>query len=131
LLDAEQPDAVAIVGWYGKGTRAIVRWAQANSKAVVLMLAGSQHDQKRNFIKGAYKRFCFMSKIGSVICGGIPHAEYAKRLGMPAERIFTGCNSVDNDFWATKAAAARASSLQFSDNTGLTSRRDLISVGRF
>jgi glycosyltransferase involved in cell wall biosynthesis len=131
LLDAEQPDAVAIVGWYGKGTREIVRWANAHSKAVVLMLAGSQHDKKRNLIKEAYKRFCFMPKIGAVLCGGLPHVRYAMTLGMKETRIFTGYNSVDNSFWAAKAEEAKGCDRQLTAAMGLTPQRYFISVGRF
>jgi glycosyltransferase involved in cell wall biosynthesis len=131
FLEEEQPDVVAIVGWYGMGTRRVVEWAKANSKAVVLMLAGSQHDKKRNWIKEAYKRFCFIPKIGAVICGGIPHVKYARRLGMKADRIFTGYNSVDNNFWGARAAEAKANIGEFSDATGLEPQKYFIAVGRF
>jgi glycosyltransferase involved in cell wall biosynthesis len=131
LLDFEQPDVVSIVGWYGKGTRAIIRWARMNGKAVVLMLAGSQHDKKRNWLKEAYKRFCFMPKIGAVLCGGSPHVRYAKSLGMKDTQVFTGYNSVDNDFWASKATEVRAFPEKFLSEAGMKPQHYFIAVGRF
>ena len=72
-----------------------------------------------------------MPKIGAVICGGIPHVKYAKRLGMHSDRIFTGYNSVDNAFWSTMASGAQAKADEFSTIHGLAERRYFIAVGRF
>lgn len=131
LLDQEKPDVVSVVGWYGKGTRRIINWASINKKKVILMLAGSQHDQKRNFIKEGYKRYVFMPKIHAVLCGGISHVRYAKQLGMPAERIFTGYNSVDNAFWSSMAESARSQSSSLEVKLGLKAQQYFITVGRF
>jgi glycosyltransferase involved in cell wall biosynthesis len=39
--------------------------------------------------------------------GGTPQFYYAKELGLPPQRIFTGYNAVDNQFWQEQAEVIR------------------------
>ncbi|MGJ3243043.1 MAG: glycosyltransferase family 4 protein [Opitutales bacterium] len=131
LLEKERPDVVSIVGWYGRGTYRILKWAKKNSKKIILLLAGSQHDKRRNPLKEAYKRYFILSKVDAVLCGGKPHVRYASRLGMNKSSIFTGYNAVDNDFWASAGEESRMRSRELADKLGFRPKQFFVTAGRF
>jgi glycosyltransferase involved in cell wall biosynthesis len=66
----------------------------------------------------------------AALVGGTPQKKYFTAMGMPAEKIFTGYDAVDNDFFAARAEEIR------SQKAEMTRRYDLpehyfLSLGRF
>jgi hypothetical protein len=58
-----------------------------------------------------------VKRFDAALVGGEPHKRHFASLGIPAEKIFTGYDAVDNDFFAQRADEIRAGakkSVQFS-----------------
>lgn len=49
-----------------------------------------------------------VKRFDAALVGGEPHRRHFASLGIPAERIFTGYDAVDNDFFAARADEIRA-----------------------
>jgi glycosyltransferase involved in cell wall biosynthesis len=105
-LDRDSPDAVAIIGYSQRTSRAALGWCRYNRRGAVLMLESRYEDfprvSWREWAKSLLVR-CF----DAVFAGGTPQAAYARALGVPPERIFTGYDVVDNAFWAEWAERVR------------------------
>lgn len=68
--------------------------------------------QSIDFPRRVFREFVkrkIVSLFDSALVGGKPHAEYARTLGMPSERIFTGYDVVDNEFWSEWSERVRES----------------------
>jgi glycosyltransferase involved in cell wall biosynthesis len=82
------------------------------------MSESTEQDLPRYAWKEAIKRRVVrMCSAGLV--GGSPQAEYLERLGMPADRIFTGYDVVDNDHFAAGAIRVRRQAELFRRQFGL------------
>lgn len=62
--------------------------------------------------------------------GGKPHRRYFASLGLPNERIFTGYDAVDNDFFAQQAGSARSQADDVRKRHNLP-KSYFLSLGRF
>jgi glycosyltransferase involved in cell wall biosynthesis len=106
LLNHDNPDAVAIVGYSTSLARAALGWCRFNRRGALLMSESQEIDYKRNSLKEAGKKM-LISLYDAALVGGVPHAVYLHKLGMPLECISLGYDVVDNAFWASKANAVR------------------------
>ncbi len=106
-LDACDPDAVAIIGYDGLVPRAALGWCRYRRRGAVLMSESQATDYARSpvreFVKGR-----LVSLFDAALVGGTRHAEYARQLGLPADRVFIGYDVVDNAFWGRRADEVRA-----------------------
>ena len=75
-------------------------------------------DYTRSSITERVKRG-LVSCFDSMLVGGTPHVAYAQALSMPPERIFTGYDAVDNDYWAGRARQVCADAAQWRTQLGL------------
>ena len=66
----------------------------------------------------------------SALVGGRPQKRYFAALGLPAEKIFTGYDAVDNDYFAGKAEAVRSRADDFREKYDLPGHY-FLSLGRF
>ena len=66
----------------------------------------------------------------SAIVGGAPQKRYYASLGMPAEKIFTGYDVVDNDYFVQKADEVGSRKAEIRNRYGLPGRY-FLSLGRF
>mgnify|MGYP006281243863 CR=1 FL=1 len=108
VLRRYQPDVVAVPGWWDPGALAAIEWCQTHTTPVVLMSDSTAIDAPRVAWREWPKRQV-VDLCGSALVAGTRHETYARRLGMPAERIFTGYDVVDNAHFAAGAEAARSS----------------------
>jgi 1,2-diacylglycerol 3-alpha-glucosyltransferase len=99
LLEACQPDAVAIPGWGFDYSRAALRWTLRNRRIRILMSESKFDDAPRVWYREWIKSNRYVKKFDAALVGGSLHIDYLKKLGMPAHRIFTGYDVVDNDFF--------------------------------
>lgn len=105
-LDELQPN-VAIIPGYGTATaRAGLKWCRLRRRGAVMIFESQESDRPRRWYKEWLKRR-LVQQADTVFCGGVAHARYAAKLGMPRERIFFGYSAVDNDHWRLATAAAR------------------------
>ena len=49
-----------------------------------------------------------MKRFDAALVGGEPQKRHFASLGIPADKIFTGYDAVDNDFFASRADEIRA-----------------------
>jgi glycosyltransferase involved in cell wall biosynthesis len=101
-----RPAAVALPGWYDRCSLAALLWCVENSVPAVMMSETNAWDDVRKpwreFAKRRIVRLC-----GAGLVGGESHAAYLAKLGMPADRILTGYDAVDNEHFDEGAAEAR------------------------
>ena len=74
---------------------------------MVVMSESSRQDEPRTWWKEAIKRR-IVGLYSAALVGGQRHVEYLVELGMPRERVFTGYDVVDNDYFRQKAEEVRS-----------------------
>jgi 1,2-diacylglycerol 3-alpha-glucosyltransferase len=118
VLEREAPDTLFIPGWSDPAGLAALDWALASNVPVVIMSETTRLDVDRRaskeFLKSRVVKLC-----SAALVGGKPQAQYMEELGMSADRIFTGYNAVDNDYFARRAAEIRNSKFEIRKQYGL------------
>jgi len=71
-----------------------------------------------------------VSLFDAALVGGLPQKRYARSMGMPEEKIFTGYDAVDNEFFARKSAETKVRDLEFRCQYDLPEHY-FLSLGRF
>jgi 1,2-diacylglycerol 3-alpha-glucosyltransferase len=101
-----RPSMLCINGWGMRGSIEALQECLRLGIPTVLMSDTSAMDRPRTEwrerIKRRVVRLC-----SAAMVAGKPQGEYALALGIPRERIFVGCNVVDNDHFWLGARAAR------------------------
>jgi glycosyltransferase involved in cell wall biosynthesis len=129
-LDGEDPQAVAITGYYYPAMRAAARWAQRRGRASIFMGDSQWGDRRRIALREWAKGWWVRRHYDAAFAAGERTVEYLMRMGFPRERIWTGYDVVDNQAFATGAAMARSQADSLRDRLGLPDRYFLF-VGRF
>ncbi len=106
LLDALQPDAVAINGWSMAEARAAIFWAERRGRVAVVMSETKADDAPRIWWKEIAKRW-LLARCDAALVGGAAHARYLEAMDFPAERIVLGYDVVDNDYFRRGCALVR------------------------
>lgn len=119
-LDQLQPEAVAIPGWYEGAGLASLAWCVEHGVPAVVMSETARHDARRLWWKEWIKRRV-VGLCSAGLVGGVRHAEYLQRLGMPRERIYDGYDVVDNAHFEKGAEVARRNGDQWRERLGLPS----------
>lgn len=100
------PDAVAIPGYQGVVSLAAFLWGKTKKKSLIMMSESTRDDKDRN----PYLEWCksqLVRRYDAALVGGKRQQEYAAFLGIPLDRIFLGCDVIDNDHFARGADEAR------------------------
>lgn len=79
---------------------------------------------------GTWAKRRLVSLFDAALVGGAPQKRYFASLGLPEEKIFTGYDAVDNDYFTRKAADARSQSAEIRNQYGLPEHY-FLSLGRF
>lgn len=108
LLDAIQPDAIAIAGWASPDALACLSWCRKNDVRRIVMSETREADGKRVWWKELVKRVR-ISRFDAALVGGKSHRDYLVKLGMPADKIRFGYNVVDNAYFAEECQKVRRS----------------------
>jgi len=116
-----KPRAVAIPGWSAPAALAALQWCVNSGTPAVLMSESQSDDFARSWWKEVLKRR-LVSLFSSGLVGGSPHVAYLTTLGMPGNRVFTGYDVIDNDYFAAGAASARADAVSLRKRLGLPER---------
>jgi glycosyltransferase involved in cell wall biosynthesis len=126
-LDAIDPEAVAINGYGFIDSRVCLSWCRTRKRKAILMTETTLVDKPRLILRELAKRI-LLKRFSAAVCGGILHRAYLRSLGMPAHRIFTKYDVVDNDYFARPAVTIeRESSLPGLDDA----RPFFLASGRF
>jgi glycosyltransferase involved in cell wall biosynthesis len=110
-LDQTQPDVVAVNGWNNFGSLIAANSCLRRRIPMTVMSESSRQDEARTQWKEAIKRQ-IVTLYSAALVGGQRHTEYLVELGMPRERIFTGYDVVDNDYFGQRTAEIRNSRLR-------------------
>ena len=105
-LKDSAPDAVAIPGWSDNAALSALRWCAESGTPAVLMSESTALDKPRSAWREWIKRR-IVDLYSTALVGGERHVDYLVRLGMRRERIFTGYDVVDNEYFRQKAEEVR------------------------
>ncbi len=105
-LDAFAPDVVVLPGWSASESLEALGWAMDNGVPAVVMSDSARIDAPRRPWTEAIKRRIVRGFSAGFVAGS-RHADYLTELDMPRDRIYMGYDVVDNDFFASGAAATR------------------------
>src|SRR5262249_52566659 len=117
-LDQVNPDVVVINGWNNFGSLIAANCCGRRAIPMVVMSESSRHDEARIWWKEMIKRR-IVGLYSAALVGGQRHVAYLVELGMPRERIFTGYDVVDNDYFARRALGIRNSESEIPKKYGL------------
>ncbi len=106
-LNALQPRAVLVPGYYTLPAIAAALWARLHRRASVLMTESTAFDHKRQFLREWLKKTMLRLLFGWAVTGGRAHVRYLRQLGFPSERIVGCYDVVDNDAIRKGTAALR------------------------
>jgi glycosyltransferase involved in cell wall biosynthesis len=117
-LEQTNPDVVAINGWNNFGSLIVANYCVRREIPMLVMSESSRQDEHRSWWKEAIKRR-IVGLYSAALVGGQRHVEYLVELGLPRERIFTGYDVVDNDYFGRRTAEIRNSKLEIRKKYGL------------
>jgi 1,2-diacylglycerol 3-alpha-glucosyltransferase len=106
-LEQMNPDVVTVNGWNNFGSLIAANCCVRRRIPMVVMSESSRQDEPRTWWKEAIKRR-IIDLYSTALVGGQRHVEYLVELGMPRERIFTGYDVVDNEYFRQKAEEVRS-----------------------
>lgn len=106
-LEDLRPRILAVAGYSLPAMWAALVWAKLRRRPVVLMGDSTAADLPRYKWRETLKGW-LVSRFDAALVAGAPQREYFRTLGMPANRIFSGYDVVDNDHYYHNAQAARS-----------------------
>ena len=112
-LEQANPDVVAVNGWNNFGSLIAANCCVRGRTPMVVMSESARQDEPRTWWKETIKRR-LVGFYSAALVGGQRHVEYLVELGMPRERIFTGYDVVDNDYFERRSAEIRNSRFEIS-----------------
>jgi 1,2-diacylglycerol 3-alpha-glucosyltransferase len=110
-LEQAKPDVMAVNGWNNFGSLIAANCCVRRGIPMVVMSESSRQDEPRIWWKEAIKRR-IVGVYSCALVGGQRHVEYVVELGMPRDRVFTGYDVVDNDYFGRRTAEIRNSHLR-------------------
>ena len=117
-LEQTEPDVVAVNGWNNFGSVIAANCCVRRGIPMVVMSESSHQDEARNWWKEAIKRRIVGLYSGALV-GGRRHVKYLVELGMPRERVFTGYDVVDNEYFRQNAQEVRGQKSDVRKQYGL------------
>ena len=117
-LEQTNPDVVAVNGWNNFGSLIAANCCLRRRIPMVVMSESSRQDEPRTWWKEAIKRR-IVGLYSAALVGGQRHVEYLVELGMPRERVFTGYDVVDNEYFGRRTAEIRNSKFEIRNKRGL------------
>jgi glycosyltransferase involved in cell wall biosynthesis len=117
-LEQARPDVVAVNGWNNFGSLAAANCCVRRGIPRVVMSESARQDERRIWWKEMIKQRVLRLYCAALV-GGQRHVDYLVELGMPRERIFTGYDVVDNEYFGRRTAEIRNSKFEIRKKYGL------------
>lgn len=128
-LDKIKPDVIAINGWFDRSALAALYWCLKNKKHAVVMSDSTAIDVQRVWWREKLKSV-IVGKFSAGLVAGSRHHSYLASLGMDSNKIFTGYDVVDNQYFEKETAKIKAEERFWRRNKGLPENYFLV-VSRF
>src|SRR5437870_3414434 len=106
-LEQTNPDVVAVNGWNNFGSLIAANCCLRRGIPMVVMCESARGDEPRMRWKEMIKRR-IIGLYSAALVGGQRHVDYLVQLGMRRERIFTGYDVVDNEYFRAKTEEIRS-----------------------
>jgi 1,2-diacylglycerol 3-alpha-glucosyltransferase len=123
------PAVAMIPGWATPASLVALEWCLRNQRPAVVMSESNAFDHERSALREAIKRIV-VSLFSAGLAGGQLQREYLISLGLPCERVFTGYDVVDNEYFARGAAEVRSQKEEVRMKYGLP-RNYFLASARF
>jgi glycosyltransferase involved in cell wall biosynthesis len=117
-LEQMKPEVVAVNGWNNFGSMAAAACCSRSGIPMIVMSESARQDERRTWWKEMIKRR-IVDLYSAALVGGQRHVEYLVELGMPVDRIFTGYDVVDNNYFSERARQIRNSKSEIRNVYGL------------
>jgi len=117
-LEQTNPDVVAVNGWNNFGSLIAASCCVRRGIPMIVMSESSRQDEPRTSWKEAIKRRT-VGLYSAALVGGQRHVEYLVELGMPVDRVFTGYDVVDNNYFCERARQIRNPKSEIRNQRGL------------
>jgi 1,2-diacylglycerol 3-alpha-glucosyltransferase len=117
-LEQARPDVVAVNGWNNFGSLIAARCCLRRGLPMIVLSESARHDEPRTWWKEFIKRR-IVDLYSAALVGGHRHVEYLVELGMPRERIFTGYDVVDNEYFRERTDEVRGRKSEVRKKYGL------------
>ena len=101
-LGEADPAVAMIPGWGTPASLIALEWCLQNQRPAVVMSESNAFDEKRYVLAESIKRIV-VSLFSAGLAGGQLQMEYLITLGLPRNRVFTGYDVVDNEYFRQKA----------------------------
>jgi glycosyltransferase involved in cell wall biosynthesis len=119
---------VFVPSYWPANSLALMLAAKTAGARVIMMNETHAHTAKARGLL-AWVKSRLVRKFDAALVGGQPHKEYFTSLGLAGEKIVTGYDVVDNDYFARASIAARADGARLRARHGLP-QRYFLNVGR-
>jgi glycosyltransferase involved in cell wall biosynthesis len=106
-LREADPAVAMIPGWGTPASLIALEWCLRNRRPAVVMSESNAFDEKRYVLAEAIKRIV-VSLFSAGLAGGQLQMEYLVVLGLPRDRVFTGYDVVDNEYFRRKAGEIKS-----------------------
>ena len=126
-LREADPAVAMIPGWGTPASLIALEWCLRNQRPAVVMSESNAFDEKRYVLAEAIKRIV-VSLFSAGLAGGQLQMEYLVVLGLPRDRVFTGYDVVDNEYFRRKAGEIRSQAPELRRKYGLPGKYFLASA---
>jgi glycosyltransferase involved in cell wall biosynthesis len=117
-LDETAPDVLLLPGWGYPYVLSALAWALDRSVPAVVISDSTEIDKSRKRYQEAIKARVIRYFSAGLVAGKRSR-EYLVKLGMQNQRIFEGCDIIDNGHFEKGAQAARNNENSFREKLGL------------
>jgi 1,2-diacylglycerol 3-alpha-glucosyltransferase len=117
-LHEADPAVTMIPGWGTPASLIALEWCLQNQRPAVVMSESNAFDEKRYALAESIKRIV-VSLFSAGLAGGQLQMEYLIALGLPRNRVFTGYDVVDNEYFRQKGEEVRSQASEARRKYGL------------
>jgi glycosyltransferase involved in cell wall biosynthesis len=129
IFRSEKPDVCFVPSYWPANAAVILFAAKLTGCRCVMMNETHGGTARSAGIKHLVKKI-LLKMFDAGFVGGAPHRRYFVSLGLPMEKIFTGYDAVDNDYFARRAEEARSQKSEVRSRYGLPEHY-FLNLGRF
>jgi glycosyltransferase involved in cell wall biosynthesis len=129
VFKEQKLDVCILPGYAPKQSLAVLAAAKSLGIRTVMMNESHAGTSRARGLGTVAKRQ-LMALFDSALVGGNPQKRYAASFGFPLEKIFTGYDAVDNDYFSARADEIRSRAEEIRAQFGLP-QNYFLSLGRF